>query len=93
MLKNGRKFKFMQTYKEIFLLIQEMIARQKSEVLHLARTWVPHATEEDVLQPQDEPVLENNPFFRYEEGVLHGLQAVEAALSALSSDSELGSGN
>ncbi len=66
--------------KEIELLIQEMIEGQKKLVLKVARCVVPCATEDDVLQPYDFPELENHPIFRYEEGVLHGFQAMQAAL-------------
>lgn len=42
----------------------------------------PNLTPEDLLQPNDYPDLENNPLFRYEEGVLEGIKTVEMALRA-----------
>lgn len=61
---------------------EELIAQQQGVLLALARTIVPGVTSDDVLQPNDFPLLEQNPHFRYEEGVLHGLQAARAALFA-----------
>jgi hypothetical protein len=34
------------------------------------------------MQPNDFPELENHPFFRYEEGVLEGLQSALAGAKA-----------
>lgn len=47
-----------------------------------AQRIVPNITEEDLLQPNDFPSLELNPYFRYEEGVLHGLQTAQMAYLA-----------
>ena len=72
---------------EIKDLISELIAGQKKKLLKMGREVVPRLTEEDVLQPNDYPELENNPLFRYEEGVLEGLQTTEMAVFALIKDS------
>lgn len=64
-------------------LMDELIELQQKTLLSLARTIVPNATSDDILQPNDFPALENHPYFRYEEGVLHGLQAAKAALQAM----------
>ena len=61
-------------------LLEELIEQQKKTLLASARRIVPHATPDDLLQPNDFPELEFHPHFRYEEGVLHGLQAAQAAL-------------
>lgn len=61
-------------------IIEEMIDHQKSKLLKLANEILPGITEEDLLQPFDYPTLENNPHFRYEEGLLHGLLSARAAL-------------
>jgi O-acetylhomoserine/O-acetylserine sulfhydrylase-like pyridoxal-dependent enzyme len=53
----------------------EAIRLQKKKLMEAAEQLVPHITEEDLLQPNDFPTLENHPFFRYEEGVLEGLLA------------------
>ncbi|NGX61933.1 MAG: hypothetical protein K940chlam9_01424 [Chlamydiae bacterium] len=66
--------------KEIEALFEELIEGQKEKVLTCGRTFVPTLTSEDALQPNDYPELENNPHFRYEEGVLEGLQTAQTAL-------------
>lgn len=58
----------------------EMIEHQKKRLLRCAEAIVPHVTSDDIMQPNDFPELENHPVFRYEEGVLEGLQTAEAAL-------------
>jgi hypothetical protein len=62
--------------------MDELIAQQEQTLLKLGRSIVPGVTLDDLLQPNDFPELENHPYFRYEEGVLHGLQAARAALQA-----------
>jgi len=71
----------MQTKEE--QLFNEMVEHQKEKLLHLGRRFVSTLTPEDMLQPNDYPLLENNPHFRYEEGILAGLQSAQMALSAL----------
>jgi hypothetical protein len=61
-------------------LLDEMIVQQKSKLFKMACRIVPHVTEEDLLQPNDFPELEEHPHFRYEEGVLGGLLAAKSAL-------------
>jgi len=68
---------------KIEMLLDEIIEAQQKKVLNCGRNFVPTLTTEDVLQPNDYPELENNPHFRYEEGVLEGVQTVRAALLAL----------
>ena len=46
----------------------------------MGRRVVPTLTPEDVLQPNDYPELENHPEFRYQEGVLAGIQEAISAL-------------
>lgn len=60
-------------------LFIELIDAQEKKLLHLARRINPKVTSDDILQPQDFPELENNPEFRYEEGYLHALRAMQAA--------------
>lgn len=67
-------------------VIDEMISRQKKELLAMGRKIVPTLTPEDILQPNDYPELENDPYFRYEEGILAGVQSVQMALAALKKD-------
>ncbi len=61
-------------------LLLELISGQEAKLLKLAKRIVPHVTKDDLLQPNDFPELENHPEFRYEEGVLHGVQLTLIAL-------------
>ena len=61
-------------------LLDELIAHQRKKILKCALEIVPHVTEDDLLQPNDFPELENHPYFRYEEGVLEGLLTAQMAL-------------
>jgi len=51
-----------------------------------AQRIVPHITQDDLLQPNDFPLLEKNPEFRYEEGILEGMLTVRMALLAASQE-------
>jgi len=64
--------------------LEEMVLHQRTKLLALARRLVPNLTPDDILQPQDYPELESNPEFRYEEGILHGLESALAAARAFS---------
>lgn len=68
---------------EFLHLLDELVDAQKKKVLACGRQFVPTLTAEDVLQPNDYPELENNPSFRYEEGVLEGILTVQAALRGM----------
>lgn len=68
-------------------LINQIVESQQKEVLKLASRIVPHITSEDVLQPNDFIELENHPHFRFEEGVLSGIQTTQMALLALKKES------
>ncbi|MDN3504688.1 MAG: hypothetical protein P0S95_03835 [Rhabdochlamydiaceae bacterium] len=61
-------------------ILQEMCNMQRVKLLRIANEILPHVTSEDIMQPNDFQELETNTFFRYEEGVLEGLQS---ALSAI----------
>lgn len=63
--------------------IQEIIADQQQKTLKYGRRIVPTLTPEDMLQPNDYPELENHPEFRYNEGLVAGMQTVQMALQAL----------
>ena len=73
---------------EIEKLIEEIAEGQKKGLLNLGRRIVPTLTPEDILQPNDYPELENHPSFRYEEGVLAGIQTVQMAIKALIKDQQ-----
>ncbi len=68
--------------------MEELIQGQKERLLRLGRTLVPTLTSEDMLQPNDYPILDNDPTFRYEEGILAGMQATQMALRASCKDSK-----
>ncbi len=63
-------------------LLEEIIEGQKAKLLKTAQRIIPHVTDDDLLQPNDFPELEFHPHFRYEEGILDGLQVAKAALLA-----------
>lgn len=60
-------------------LFEELIALQRKKLFKYGKRIVPHITEDDLLQPNDFPELENHPAFRYEEGVLEGLMTARMA--------------
>lgn len=60
-------------------VFNELIELQKQKLRRCAGSIVAHLTEDDLLQPNDFPELERNPYFRYEEGVLEGLMAAKMA--------------
>lgn len=64
--------------------IEQMIASQKQKLLRYGREVIPHLTEDDLLQPNDYPELETHPLFRYEEGFLAALLAVQMAFQRIS---------
>lgn len=63
-------------------MVDQMVLMQRRKLLSLARLVLPGFTGDDLLQPQDFPELESDPEFRYEEGILHGMESVLAALRA-----------
>lgn len=69
-------------------LLEELIALQRRKLLSAAERIVGRITEEDLLQPNDFPALENHPFFRYEEGVLEGLMTAQMAYRAWRKEQE-----
>ena len=62
-------------------LLKELEDGQRASLYALGRRIVPSLTHEDLLQPNDYPELENHPHFRYEEGILAGIQSVQAAIN------------
>jgi hypothetical protein len=64
-------------------LFDEMIDAQKDKIKKCADKIVTRLTADDLLQPNDFPELEGNPYFRYEEGVLEGLLTARMACLAL----------
>lgn len=73
-------------WKSIERLIAEIAELQQKHVLKTGQRVVPTLTADDMLQPNDFRELEINPLFRYEEGVLAGIQTVQMALRAMQRD-------
>lgn len=71
-----------EIWSEIERLTVELADDQQRKLLQCGKRLIPHLTDEDLLQPNDFPELENHPFFRYEEGVLAGIQTLQMALRA-----------
>ena len=63
-------------------IFEDLIALQKKRLLRCAQEMIPRIIEDDLLQPNDFPLLENSPYFRYEEGVLEGLLTARMAYLA-----------
>jgi hypothetical protein len=59
-----------------------MIEQQREKLLKLSDELYPGLTWDDLLQPNDFPLLERHPEFRYEEGILAGLQSARIACLA-----------
>jgi len=68
---------------DLLNLLGELEVYQKKHLTKYAKQFVPNITEEDILQPNDYSILENNPLFRYEEGVLHGVLSTISAVQAM----------
>jgi len=63
-------------------LLDEMVAQQRARVLTHARRLNPKLTDDDVQQPHDFPELAGSPEWNYEDGILAGYLAVQAAMRA-----------
>jgi hypothetical protein len=67
---------------ELERLLDEMVAQQRARVLAQARRLNGTLTDDDVQQPHDFPELAGSPEWNYEDGILAGYQAVQAAIRA-----------
>jgi hypothetical protein len=67
---------------ELERLLDEMIVQQRARVLTHARRLNDTLTDDDVQQPHDFPELAGSPEWNYEDGILAGYQAVQAAVRA-----------
>ncbi len=63
-------------------IFDELADQQRKRLGDFGRTMIPYLTEDDLLQPNDFPELENHPYFRYEEGVLEGILTARMAYLA-----------
>ncbi len=68
-------------------LFDQLVEDQRKRILKMAQEIVPGLTADDVMQPNDFPLLEGHPGFRYEEGVLEGLLTARMAYLARQSES------
>ncbi len=73
-------------WESIQTCLKELILGQQNQLLQCGRRLIPNLTPEDLLQPNDFNELEFHPIFRYEEGILAGMQTVQMALQALNSE-------
>jgi len=63
-------------------VFDELVELQRRKLLKFAQQIIPNITPDDLLQPNDFPALEQNPLFRYEEGILEGLLTARMAYLA-----------
>lgn len=73
----------MSDWEAIDKILNEIVDKQRLDLLKCGRRIIPNLTTEDILQPNDYLELENHPHFRFEEGVLAGMQTIQMALIAL----------
>lgn len=70
------------------MLFDELAEAQRKKLLKFAQNIIPAITPDDLLQPNDFPILENHPYFRYEEGVLEGILTARMAYLAWQKQTE-----
>ncbi len=73
----------MNNWPDVDKTLDELVDYQRQRLFVLGRQFVPNLTPDDLLQPNDFPELEENPVFRYEEGVLAGVLAAQIALRSI----------
>lgn len=73
---------FLFSWDEVEETLEELIAYHQKKLVECGRRIVPNVTFDDLLQPNDFPALENHPYFRYEEGILSGIETARSALRA-----------
>lgn len=73
-------------------IFDQLIQLQQEKVFSCARRIISNITPDDILQPNDFPELENNTYFRYEEGVLEGLMTARMAFFADQKEKDAGAG-
>jgi hypothetical protein len=69
--------------KEAVKHLERLALEQQERLRKIARSLGYDLTDDDLLQPNDYPVLENSVDFRYEEGVKEGILTAIATLRAL----------
>ncbi len=63
-------------------LFDELVRHQQAKVLKIAQLHLPHVTQDDIMNPNDFPVLMADPIFNYEDGLASGLVAAQIAVRA-----------
>jgi hypothetical protein len=63
-------------------MFDQLVEQQRKKLMRFAQEVIPNITADDLLQPNDFPELESHPYFRYEEGILEGLQTARMAYLA-----------
>ncbi|CAM0117045.1 hypothetical protein [Rhabdochlamydiaceae symbiont of Dictyostelium giganteum] len=69
-------------------IFKDLIELQHIKVRECALALIPHLTDDDLLQPNDFPELENNPYFRHNEGILEGLLTAKMAYQVYQKEQE-----
>lgn len=72
--------------KKMVLELEKMVDLERKKLLAFAKRILPHATHDDILQPQDHPELEESCEFRYREGVCIGLETALSTLYAIQNE-------
>lgn len=67
---------------EMERVLTELVVHQRRRVLEHARRLNGRLTEDDIQQPQDFPELAASAEWNYEDGILAGYLAAQAALRA-----------
>ena len=62
--------------------LDQLAEFQFKKMLNYSKTIYPRITPDDLWQPNDFPLLENDPYFRYEEGIHAGILQAKAAILA-----------
>jgi hypothetical protein len=63
-------------------VLEELMAYQHKRVLEHARRLNPRVTADDIMNPVDVPELARDAEWNYEDGVLAGYRAAQAAIRA-----------
>jgi len=63
--------------------LEKMVTLERQKLLKFAKRLIPYLTAEDILQPQDYPELDQNLEFRYQEGLVIGLETALSTLYAI----------
>ncbi|MBI3450531.1 MAG: hypothetical protein HY049_16670 [Acidobacteria bacterium] len=71
-----------ELFHEIERLFEEMVVHQRRRLEALARSLDPALSSDDLLSPDDFPILARDPRFQFEDGLLAGLLSARTAIRA-----------